>query len=98
MKDLRWSERDVGRIGICVGPERPGANLKCESCGDVQGCYMTTALSCPLARLPRLTNLTKHPGTSACPPPPKGGNRRVAQSSLLWATLNMEVAYALGNP
>jgi len=28
----------------------------------------------------------------------KGGNRRVAQSSLLWATLNMEVAYALGNP
>ena len=28
----------------------------------------------------------------------KGGNRRVAQSSLLWASLNVEVAYALGNP
>ena len=36
--------------------------------GGAKGCYMTAALTCPPPRLPRLTNLTKHPGTSACPP------------------------------
>ena len=51
-----------------MGPEWSRAKSDCESCGRVKGCYMTTALSCPLPRLPRLTNLTKHPGTSACPP------------------------------
>ena len=48
-----------------------GAGLSksdCAGCGDVKGCYMATALPCPLPRLPRLTNLTKHLRTSACPP------------------------------